>query len=207
MTEEEWRECDHPAPLLYLLHERAKVGGGTGLARKARLFVCGCVRQVLAPLTPRQRLAVEAAEAFADGLCSAEELRRAHTDRDQTFWATYPRDISCKTAVEAALYSGCFRPDQNRALCVQRVRCVFGDPFRPVRLSPAWKTPPVRSIAQAAYEERILPQGHLDPARLAVLADALEDAGCSDPDLLGHLGGPGPHVRGCWAVDLVLDKQ
>jgi hypothetical protein len=46
----------------------------------------------------------------------------------------------------------------------------------------------------------------LDTVRLAVLADALEEAGCADPDLLGHLRGPGPHVRGCWAVDLLLGK-
>jgi hypothetical protein len=52
-----------------------------------------------------------------------------------------------------------------------------------------------------------MPSGHLDPARLAVLADALEDAGCADADLLGHLRGPGPHIRGCWAVDLLLGKE
>jgi hypothetical protein len=40
-----------------------------------------------------------------------------------------------------------------------------------------------------------------------VLADALEDAGCSDAGLLGHLRSPGPHVRGCWALDLVLGKE
>ena len=53
---------------------------------------------------------------------------------------------------------------------------------------------------------RSLPAGTLDPARLAVLADALEDAGCTDAGLLGHLRGPGPHVRGCWAVDLLIGK-
>jgi hypothetical protein len=61
-------------------------------------------------------------------------------------------------------------------------------------------------LAEAAYEERSLPRGTLDADRLAVLADALEEAGCADPDLLGHLRGPGPHVRGCWALDLVLGK-
>jgi hypothetical protein len=64
----------------------------------------------------------------------------------------------------------------------------------------------VPQLALAAYEERRLPKGTLDPARLAVLADALEDAICSDADLLGHLRGPVPHVRGCWAVDLSLGK-
>jgi hypothetical protein len=47
----------------------------------------------------------------------------------------------------------------------------------------------------------------MDPARLAVLADALEDAGCTDAELPGRLRGPGPHVRGCWAVDFVLGKS
>jgi hypothetical protein len=62
-------------------------------------------------------------------------------------------------------------------------------------------------LAEAAYAERTLPPGTLDPARLALLADALEDAGCTDGELLGHLRGPGPHVRGCWALDLVLGKS
>ena len=87
------------------------------------------------------------------------------------------------------------------------VRCLFGNPFLPVPLDPASRTPAVVSLAQAAYDERILPAGTLDPARLAVLADALEDAGCSDADLLSHLRGSGPHVRGCWVVDLLLGKE
>jgi hypothetical protein len=49
-------------------------------------------------------------------------------------------------------------------------------------------------------------EGRLNPARLAVLADALEDAGCGDAELLGHLRGPGVHVRGCWVVDLLIRK-
>ena len=62
------------------------------------------------------------------------------------------------------------------------------------------------ALAQAAYDERELPAGTLDTTRLAVLADALEEAGCVQADILGHLRGPGPHVRGCWAVDLLLRK-
>jgi hypothetical protein len=64
----------------------------------------------------------------------------------------------------------------------------------------------VVALAQAAYEQRELPAGTLDIARIAILSDALEDAGCTDAELLGHLRGPGPHVRGCWAVDLLLGK-
>jgi hypothetical protein len=57
----------------------------------------------------------------------------------------------------------------------------------------------VATLARRTYDER-------DFAALPVLGDALEDAGCADPELLGHLRGPGPHVRGCWAVDLLLGK-
>ncbi len=64
----------------------------------------------------------------------------------------------------------------------------------------------VGGIAKAAYDQRQMPSGALDRFRLGVLADALEDAGCTDAELLGHLRGPGPHVRGCWALDLVLGK-
>jgi hypothetical protein len=87
------------------------------------------------------------------------------------------------------------------------VRDIFGNPFRPVALDPAWRTPTVAGLATAAYEERTLPAGTLDPDRLAVLADALEETGCDNTDILSHLRGPGPHVRGCWVVDLLLGKE
>lgn len=89
----------------------------------------------------------------------------------------------------------------------QLLRDIFGNPFHAVASNLASHLPVVLSLAEAAYEDRILPGGTLDPARLAVLADALEDAGCADPAILGHLRGSGPHVRGCWAVDLLLDKR
>jgi hypothetical protein len=70
----------------------------------------------------------------------------------------------------------------------------------------AWHDGAVVKLAEAVYEERELPSGHLDAGRLAILADMLEEAGCCDAGLLGHLRGPGPHVRGCFAVDLLLGK-
>jgi hypothetical protein len=63
------------------------------------------------------------------------------------------------------------------------------------------------ALARAAYDERHLPSGHLDPARLLVLADALEEAGATDARLLGRLRSAGPHVHGCHAVDAVLGKE
>ena len=88
------------------------------------------------------------------------------------------------------------------------LRDIFGNPFRPApAVDPAWRGGTAAQLAHAAYEHRRLPEGTLNPARLTILADALEDAGCTDADLLGHLRGPGPHVRGCWAVDLILGKS
>lgn len=87
------------------------------------------------------------------------------------------------------------------------LRDVIGNPRRQLTLDPSWLTSTVQALAHAAYQERELPSGHLDTVRLAVLADALEDAGCATAELLEHLRGSGPHVRGCWAVDLVLERS
>jgi hypothetical protein len=100
-------------------------------------------------------------------------------------------------------------PDQTALQASRRVRAsvlrdIFGNPFRPSRpVDPAWLTfngGGARNLAQSVQDS-----GGFD--RLPLLADALEDAGCTDAGLLGHLRGPGPHVRGCWAVDLVLGKS
>jgi len=107
-------------------------------------------------------------------------------------------------------YSGTKRALRDKQMC-PIIRDIFGNPFRPRRpLDPAllnWNNGTIANLAQAAYEERILPAGKLDFARLAVLADALEEAGCTDGELLGHLRSPGPHVRGCFALDAVLGRS
>jgi hypothetical protein len=93
---------------------------------------------------------------------------------------------------------------------VRLLHDVVGSPFRPPPPIPApvlnWSDGTGSRLARAAYDERQLPSGHLDPGHLAVLADALEEAGCGDAVLMAHLRSPGPHVRGCWAVDLVLGR-
>ncbi len=84
---------------------------------------------------------------------------------------------------------------------------LFGNPFRPPSLDPAWLTPTVLALAQTAYDKQNLPTGTLDNARLSILADALEDAGCMDADILNHCRQLGEHVRGCWCVDALLGKE
>jgi hypothetical protein len=99
----------------------------------------------------------------------------------------------------------------EKAAQADLLRCVFGPlGFREIVVVPAWLTwnrRLVRKLAQAAYEERQLPAGALDPQRLGVLADALEDAGCDIAELLAHLRADVAHIRGCWAVDLLLGKE
>jgi hypothetical protein len=91
------------------------------------------------------------------------------------------------------------------------VRDIFGNPFRAPPPPPpsvrTWNDGTVLRLATATYEDRVLPAGTFRADRVAVLADALEEAGCRDADLLGHLRGPVPHVRGCFAVDLLLGRS
>ena len=80
------------------------------------------------------------------------------------------------------------------------LRDIFGNPFRPITLDPRWLTSTVVDLAQAIYNERAFD-------RMPILSDALMDAGCDSEDIILHCRGDGPHVRGCWVVDLLLGKE
>jgi hypothetical protein len=80
------------------------------------------------------------------------------------------------------------------------IRDIFGNPFRYVVFSPEWRTETAVTLARQMYESR-------DFSAMPILADALQDAGCDNADILAHCRGDGPHVRGCWVVDLVLGKE
>jgi hypothetical protein len=215
MTEQEWLACQEPREILEFLE-------GMTSERKLRLFAVACSRSGWHLLTDdRSRRAIEVAERFADGDVPKGELRLAWeaagevTPTDHGGAARHPAWHNAHTASWMVAETG-GRPSfgawhareiaGDAAYMVLR-RDVFGNPFRPVSLDPAWRTPTVASLANAAYEEHSLPSGHLDAARLAILADALEEAGCTDRDILDHLRSPGPHVRGCWVVDLLLAKE
>jgi hypothetical protein len=120
----------------------------------------------------------------------------------------HPGEVGLIALRTGELYRSGRAPSRRQELAL--VRDIFGNPFRPAPfVSPAWLAwggGVVADLARAAYEERRLPPGRLDGHRLLVLADALEEAGCAAAALLEHLRGPGPHVRGCWVVDLLLGK-
>ncbi len=89
---------------------------------------------------------------------------------------------------------------EERRFISSIVRDIFGNPFRPVAFSPEWRTSTAIAVAQQMYKSR-------DFSAMPILADALQDAGCDSGDVLAHCRGPGPHVRGCWVVDLVLGRE
>jgi hypothetical protein len=225
MTEAEWLAADDLKPMLALLQGKAS-------DRKLRLFACACCRRIWHLLADEaSRTAVELAERYADGTATATHrttaraaakraVKRAvgveYLRAAEVAWCAIATRVQVRRVAEDGLpgycYGGRRRDDLSEQHSVQSgyIRCILGNPFR---LTPpvnpawlAWNGGTVRTLAEAAYEERQLPEGSLDTARLALLADGLEDAGCGEAELLGHLRGPGPHVRGCWALDLLLGK-
>jgi hypothetical protein len=95
------------------------------------------------------------------------------------------------------LHRGC---PVELAAQAELMRDIFGNPFREVVFDPAWCTSDVLAMAQAMYSNR-------DFSAMPILADALQDAGCDEEDILSHCREDREHVRGCWVVDLVLGKE
>jgi hypothetical protein len=220
MTEAEWLACADPQPMLVSLRGQAS-------ERKLRLIACACCRRLWHLLVGKQgRQAVEVAERFADGLAGQDEVSAAsaglaylaHLDRASSEIA---RGFFAHTAVSylfaaaeggavgyaEAVSSWAAGADHSYAVAhaaqADLLRCIFGSPFRPLpRLNAAWlawESGTVPKLAAAIYEEQAFD-------RLPILADALEEAGCDAAELLAHLRGPGPHARGCWALDTLLGK-
>jgi hypothetical protein len=217
VNEAEWLSCAEPTAMLESL-------AGKVSSRKLRLFACAGSRAVWHQLSDeRCRKAAEAAERFADGERTKRELANIRVAADQAQYEAWSASRSTK---QEALwittlwpYWASFDPVETDYFLRNRLadgllekpaqaallREVLGNPFPAVVADPSWSSKEVRSLAEAAYRERSLPSGALDPVRLSVLADALEDAG-AEGALVGHLRSRGPHVRGCFAVDCVLGK-
>jgi hypothetical protein len=194
--------------------------------RRLRLFACACLRAAWPWTGEPDHPAVAAAERFADGPADAAALlgvrnapwspgtfvvrfgpAKAVVVRAAATATTSPAAWSAaRNAADASARIEGVPPEHPREQC-DLLRDIFSNPFRPVAVSPTCLAPQVVALARAAYDRRHLPSGELDQARLAVLADALEDAGCTDQAILGHLRGPGPHARGCWVIDLLLGKK
>jgi hypothetical protein len=143
------------------------------------------------------------AEVFEAAQRVVEEAAAEGDDR-RGIWASIARESARNPQRHILIYEE--YSEKGRQLS-KYLRDLIGNPFRPASLTPSWLTPVVVNLAHAAYYNRILPSGLLDNGGLAILADALEEAGCDNADILSHLRGPGPHRRGCWPVDLLLGKK
>lgn len=219
MTAAEWLACTDADAMLEFLQL-------AGNPRKSRLFGVACCRHIWHLMDDaRSRNAVVTAEWSIDGLADEEEMFSAYSAAGDAIGDLIGQaDLSAYAPSAAAgwLAECCAGPHSYKWTSVARfildakadkvawLRDIFGNPFRPVTIDPAWTTwnnCTVVKLAEAIYQDRDLPSGCLDAGRMAILADALEDAGCSDEDILPHCRGPGPHVRGCWVVDLLLGKK
>jgi hypothetical protein len=222
VTEAQWLNLEVPDPMLRWLQKSRK---HRPTRRKLGLFACACARRQGDRIQDEATIAgLGLAERLAEGLASPDELRsflRECLDggpQGKFFhvaaWAvricdtrqnwTSPEGAARNVAGYLAIESGAHEPAEQCRL----LREVIGNPYRPVAAHPAWRDPVAVALARAAYDHRLMPGGYLDAARLAVLCDSLLDAGCpADHELLLHLRERDGHVRGCWAVDLLLGKE
>ncbi|HYT91785.1 MAG TPA: hypothetical protein VEL76_23930 [Gemmataceae bacterium] len=226
MTPDDWRTCPDLDAMLTFARRRANFS-----QRKRRLFACGCCQR-LGPLLPEaHRRALAVAEQFADGLVSQAALTTAWsrasfddvTRSNHAAWAAWavagdPRDALLTQTLlsNISLYAANAIANRPLRACsvdprsaptwhVERTRhrSLLRDVIHPFRTGPLDAThlpATVTAIAGTIYEERRFEE-------LPILADALEEAGCENPDLLAHCRAAGEHVRGCWAVDWLLGKQ
>ena len=222
MTEKEWPTSGSPQAMIQYCWSGAS-------ARKKRLFGCACCYRLgdRFPDPRRCLTAVRVAERFADGEGTAEALDtayraarfvvRSHTRRgkrddepEELFGGTAACSHVASPDIDhirwawndianTRLEAGAKWHAELAATC-DLLRCVFGNPFRPVAPDPTWLTADVLAMARGIYDERAFD-------RMPILADALQDAGCDNEDVLFHCRAANPvHVRGCWVLDLVLAK-
>jgi hypothetical protein len=203
------------------------VGAGVG-ARKGRLFAAACCRCVARRADDPRAIAFidvveeladrpepkdhktnpfEAQQAKAFDALNATSLsspaRAAITAIINAGFALWLPSLSvtvARYARDAVSLDGRDARRREARAQARMVREILGNPFRPIAFNPRWRTADTLGLARGIYEDRAFD-------RMPLLADALMDAGCADEQVLGHCRGEGPHVRGCWVVDLVLGKE
>jgi hypothetical protein len=223
VTEQDWQVCADPQKLNWYLW----ASGAS--ERKLRLIAVACCQRTIDLLgDDRSRSALQVAERAADGAASADEIWAARHAAEQAsedaqeshvseevysahfgVWFTlaepnfelrdHPDENDLSTAVFASLEALGSTITEEQVQC-SLIRDISGNPFRPVSADLAWLTSTVVSLARQMYEAR-------DFSPMPILADALQDAGCDNADILNHCRSNGPHVRGCWVVDLILGKE
>jgi hypothetical protein len=195
MTEAEWLACPNPLAMLDFL--RSVVSD-----RKLRLFACAWFSGGSRWAEVADIVAI--GEQYADSTASREGIedarnRALRNSARQCVVVTVADDIARNLSPTFSHEFACTETHLDR--CSNHFRDIFGNPFRPVTFTPEWRTSTAVALARQMYESR-------DFAAMPILADALQDAGCDNDDILAHCRDETkPHVRGCWVVDLVLGKE
>jgi len=224
VTEAEWLTATDTFLMLGFLQEKAS-------DRKVRLFGCECCRRLWHLMPVQGREAIVLSERFADESKFRDELVRVSQD---VGWlsshvpsrigsalraareAASPNTLTSTSAVRVAVYAADVMGEGEEMPGIVHLRHTKAwngeieyqssllrdifNPFRTVTVAPSWLTSTVVALARQIYDSR-------DFSAMPILADALQDAGCDNEAILDHCRGPGPHVRGCWVVDLLLGKE
>ena len=182
--------------------------------RQWRLFACACVRRVTETTRGSNGAAIDLAERFADGQATTHQLASSRfAGRFQSgnaAWAVCwdPAEDARGMAERASAWAagllgevhGTNLPRRERTIDFELFHEIANHLIEPAHIDPlwlAWNDGTVRQLAETIYDERSWDQ-------MPILGDALEDAGCQDERILGHCRRGGPHVRGCWLLDLIL---
>src|SRR5262249_44543784 len=196
MTEKEWATCRSPWRMLD--YHRMKKH-----PRRLRLLAVACARRAIpTDAPPLTGDALDVVERYADGTATRSELLTARKAvraavRDKLPVARALTNLTDDAMEGMTVTIDTVRGRSGGAAQCGLIRCIF--PFRHVTVDPVWLTSTGVALARQMYDTR-------DFSPIPILADALQDAGCDNADILAHCRGPGPHVRECWVVDLVLGK-
>jgi hypothetical protein len=185
MTEAEWLTCVNPSDMLLRLPSERES------ERKVILLLVAAASGDEYSLQTRS--ICEGLARYVEGLIPRGELDGIYRSSGVE-WRTPVRFTA-----ENARYSIATSREGRLRGC-RLIRDIFGNPFRPVTADPSWLSSTVVALAEGIYADRAFD-------RLPILADALQDAGCDDAEVLDHCRGGGTHVRGCWVVDLLLGKE
>jgi hypothetical protein len=218
MTEQEWLQSTEPDPMLDYLAGRQDASD-----RKLRLLAVGYARRHWDSVEDSgSGKGIEIAERYADGAAGERELHlgwrvainAAHRGKQEHHTADWSAVVTLMDSggecvdfvVRDVLNDPTPEHAAERAVLCDLLRDVFGNPFRPVQVARSrlrswlkWNDGTVRRLARTIYDERAFD-------RLPVLADAVEEAGCDNEEIINHCRGGGPHVRGCFVLDLLLEQ-
>jgi hypothetical protein len=185
MTETEWLAAIDPIIVLKCMQQKPS-------RRKGQLLCCAYLRAQCG-LDQKLTRAVAAFELIADG-------GKVNPDDAKEFIRDFSSIIlGNRWSDTLQIWREGRMKKQESDYMLALFHDIFGNSFRQLTANSAWLTSTVLALATGIYEEKAFD-------RMPIIADALQDASCDNEDILTHCRGPGPHTRGCWVVDLVLNE-